>query len=131
MVTFTGILLSMLILWLTRHWFASNYFKSYDLFAKYAPSIALIIVFTTLFNMFDTFARVLFDSFTGRFLKEFLTKVFFLLAIIAIWSGWVDFDGYFVFWLGATLLPTFLFWGILVYRRQVSLHTDFGFPDKG
>jgi O-antigen/teichoic acid export membrane protein len=61
---------------------------------------------TVLFNLFDNYARGLYDSVHGVFYSQFLQRLFFLLSLLTLVFGWFSFDQFMPLWVLAMSLPT-------------------------
>lgn len=71
--------------------------------------VALTMAFCVLFfSVFDSYARALYDTVTGTFLKEFMLRVFIAIAILGYFVQWISFPQFMGLWQLAYLLPTLL-----------------------
>lgn len=100
---------------------AQNQAKS-ALFVQHYYLLLPLVFFTLFFNLFDTYARLLYDSVTGTFLKDVGQRVFFLLAVLAHRFGWIDFYTMLWGWLGSYLIPLGLMIGRVVQQGHFSLN---------
>lgn len=101
-----------------------------NLFSQYFWFLVPLTFFTLFFNVFDLFARMLYDTISGRVLREFTKRLFILLVILLIFFKWVNFQTFMILWLIANIIPTFLMMRKLVAQGNFSLKTDFAFINK-
>ncbi|CCG99144.1 hypothetical protein FAES_1134 [Fibrella aestuarina BUZ 2] len=112
-------------LWVFRPWvIAENQAKS-ALFVQHYYLLLPLTFFTLFFNLFDTYARLLYDSVTGTFLKDVGQRVFFLLAVLAHWFGWIDFYTMLWGWLGSYLIPLGLMIASVVRNGHFTLNPTY------
>ena len=71
--------------------------------------VALTMAFCVLFfAVFDNYARALYETVAGTFLKEFMLRVFIGTAVVVYFYNWVSFSQFMQLWQLAYLLPTLL-----------------------
>ncbi|MGI4749139.1 MAG: lipopolysaccharide biosynthesis protein [Janthinobacterium lividum] len=102
-----------------------------NLFYTYFWYLVPLTFFTLFFNVFDLYARMLYDTISGRVLREFTKRVLILLALVLIFFKRINFQAFMIFWLAANIIPTFLMMRKLIENGNFSLKTDFAFinPD--
>ncbi|MVN20007.1 lipopolysaccharide biosynthesis protein [Mucilaginibacter arboris] len=100
------------------------------LFNQYFWYLLPLTFFTLFFNVFDLFARMLYDTISGRVLREFTKRLFILLVLLLIFFKWVNFQTFMILWLIANIFPTFLMMRKLISQGNFSLKTDFAFINK-
>ena len=100
------------------------------LFAQYFWYLIPLTFFTLFFNVFDLYARMLYDTITGRVLREFTKRLLILLAILLIFFRLVSFPIFMILWLLANIIPTFLMLAKLSAANNFSLKTDFAFINR-
>ena len=108
LTTLIGFSLCVLALWLARPWVIDFYQKDSPLFVDYYYLIIPLTLFTIYFNIFDNYARLLYDPVTGTMLQQFVQRVLILLAGGLYWLGWVTFSEFLGVWLLAFLIPLVL-----------------------
>ncbi|EOR93119.1 hypothetical protein ADIARSV_3684 [Arcticibacter svalbardensis MN12-7] len=82
------------------------------LFDQYFWYLIPLTFFTVFFNVFELYIRMLYDTTTGRILREFTQRVFVLIALLLLLFSVLDFEDFMWAWLLANIIPT----GILMYR---------------
>ncbi len=92
-----GFLISMLGLFLLKNWLVNSQEKS-NLFADNFHFLIPITLATLLFNLFDNYAKNLYDTVTGTFLSQFLQKLLFLLSLFLLVFRLISFEDYLYFW---------------------------------
>ncbi len=100
------------------------------LFSEYFWYLVPLTFFTLFFNVFDLYARMLYDTTTGRILTEFIKRVLVLLVIVLIFFNTVSFEIFMIIWLIANILPTFLMMRKLINKNQLVLQSDKAFLTK-
>ena len=101
-----------------------------SLFNEYFWYLIPLTFFTLFFNVFDLFARMLYDTISGRILREFTKRFFILLVLLLIFFGWINFHTFMILWLVANIVPTFLMMRRLIAQGNFSLKTDFAFINR-
>jgi len=106
--------------------------KSHEngLFSQYFWFLIPLTFFTLFFSVFDLFARMLYDTISGRVLREFTKRLFILLTLLFIFFKWINFSTFMILWLIANIIPTFLMMKRLISNGNFSLDTDFDFIDR-
>ncbi|MDP2723101.1 MAG: oligosaccharide flippase family protein [Bacteroidales bacterium] len=102
-----------------------------DLFAQYFYFVIPLIIFTLLFNVFDTYYRVLYNAVKGIIYKEVIQRVLVLLVIVLYYFALIDLYTTVILYVVALVLPTILLFLSLIYNRQLFIKPDFAFIDKG
>jgi O-antigen/teichoic acid export membrane protein len=114
-VSFFGFILSLgFFLFLKYIILGSNPKDSYLLF-EYLYLIIPLTFFTLYFNAFDTYYRALFNSVSGIFYKEFLTRLLVLGAIVLYLFDIVNFNQFVITYAAIYSLPAI---GIVLSIRQ-------------
>ncbi|MGI4021706.1 MAG: lipopolysaccharide biosynthesis protein [Janthinobacterium lividum] len=106
--------------------------KSHEnrLFSQYFWYLVPLTFFTLFFNVFNLFARMLYDTISGRVLLEFTKRLFILFTLLLIFFKWINFSTFMALWLTANILPTFLMMRQLIVTKNFYLTTDFDFIDR-
>ncbi|WP_419801834.1 polysaccharide biosynthesis C-terminal domain-containing protein [Mucilaginibacter sp.] len=130
LVSLAGFILFTLLAYTFKDQLISKNSQKSNLFDTYFWYLVPLTFFTLFFNVFDLYARMLYDTISGRVLREFTKRFLILLAIILIFYKWVSFPTFMVLWLIANIVPTFLMIKRLSGQGNFSLKTDFGFINK-
>lgn len=101
-----------------------------DLFSTYFYYVIPLIIFTLLFNIFDTYYRVLYKAVKGIIYKEVVQRVLILVVIILYYFGILDFHLMVGFYTIALISPGVLLFGSLIYNKQLYIVPDVSFIDK-
>jgi O-antigen/teichoic acid export membrane protein len=109
------------LLWVFRPWVIAQNAEKSALFVEQYYLLLPLTFFSLFFNLFDTYARLLYDSVTGTFLKDVAQRVGYLLAVVAYALGWLNFYGLLWGWLASYLLPLGLMVGRVVQMRAFTL----------
>lgn len=121
LVTAIGLFLCFIVYLLFREdWIAANTVKS-PIFTKYIPYIIPFTFTLAIFNVLNSYSKLVFDVITGTFLKEFLQRFFILIGILLLIFGWINFDYFVIFYLFATLIPVIGISYVLIKNNQFKL----------
>ena len=101
-----------------------------DLFDKYFWYLIPLTFFTLFFNVFDLYARMQYDTTTGRILNEFTKRLLLLFAIILIFFKSVSFETFMLIWLAGNVIPTFFMFWKLKKDNRLHLQSDLPFLTK-
>lgn len=101
-----------------------------ELFAKYFYYIVPLIIFTLLFNVFDTYYRVLYNAVKGIIYKEVIQRTLILLVIVLYFLNTINFHQAVVLYTIALISPTILLFLSLIYNKQFFLNLDLTFVDR-
>jgi len=101
-----------------------------DLFTSYFYYIVPLIIATLLFNVFDTYYRVLYNAVKGIIYKEVIQRVLILSVIVLFYFNTIDFHQAVILYTIALISPTILLFLSLIYNKQLLLDLDLGFIDK-
>ncbi|WP_158825322.1 lipopolysaccharide biosynthesis protein [Mucilaginibacter lacusdianchii] len=129
-VAVVGTLLFMIAAYVFKDDIISQKAQKSNLFKEYYWYLVPLTVFTLFFNVFNLYARMLYDVVTGTFLSEFIKRVFILIPLALIYFKAISFERFMILWLVANILPTVLLMVKLVYNKQFPLRPDFKFLDK-
>ncbi len=101
-----------------------------DLFTSYFYYIVPLIIATLLFNVFDTYYRVLYKAVKGIIYKEVIQRIFIFSVIFLFYFNTIDFHQAVILYTLALISPTILLFLSLIYNKQLLLDLDLGFIDK-
>ncbi|WP_337043650.1 lipopolysaccharide biosynthesis protein [Emticicia sp. 17c] len=97
MVCLSGFLLCSIGVIVLKDWIIASNDKS-RLFADNFYFLLPITLATVLFNMFDNYAKNLYDTITGTFLGQFVQRFLILLSLLLVVFNILDFSQYIWFW---------------------------------
>jgi len=100
-----------------------------NLFTQYFYYIVPLIISTLLFNVFDTYYRVLYNAVKGIIYKEVIQRTLILLVIILFSINKIDFHQAVILYTIALITPTILLFLSLIYNKQLFLIPDLSFVD--
>ncbi len=107
-------------------WFLLNHFRyqilanpanDSHLFEKYYGYIFPLVVATGLFNIFDNYAKGLYDTIMGNFLSQFLQRFLVFLVILFFILHFYSFDNLVLFWFIGMSVPTII---MLLYSIRLG-----------
>lgn len=130
LVSLAGFILFTLLAYLFKDQLISTNSRKSNLFDTYFWYLIPLTFFTLFFNVFDLYARMLYDTISGRVLREFTKRLLILLVLVLIFFKWISFPIFMILWLIANIIPTFLMIRRLIAAGNFSLKTDFAFINK-
>ncbi len=92
-----------------------------SLLGEYLIWVIPLTIFTVFFYVFDNYSRFLFDSTSGTILKEFIQRIFILLAVLAVFFKFSNFDNFVLLYVFALSFPTVLLVIQLWQKKQLVL----------
>ena len=117
-----GLILTTGIYFIMRPFIVTKSLEETDLFANYADLIIPLAVFIALFLVIDIYYAVLFKAVKGIFYKEFLQRIFILIAIGIYFVKFIDFSGFVLAYLIALSLPGILILVSLTRDKELVFH---------
>ena len=126
MVSLVGSVLFVLLIYVFKKELVGQNAKTV-LFEKYYWYLVPLTLFTLFFNVFDLYARMLYNMTTGLILREFSKRIFVLITILLIYFKLVSFDTFMILWFFANVIPTAQIVIRLIKDNQFSLKPDFEF----
>lgn len=90
-------------------------------------SIIPLTLFTLYFNVFDNYAKSLYNATTGTFWKEFGQRIFIAISIIIFLLKLVNFQVFIILWQIAICLPTLVMIGKVWYDGNLNLKPQLNF----
>ncbi len=127
MVSFAGLILSLIGLLILKPWILGKGLEKSLLFSEYFYYIIPLVIFTLYYLVFDNYYKVLFNSVQGTFLKEFFQRVLIFTACILMLLGLIDFHTFVLLFLFAFLIPALVLLVLLIRDKQFFLKPDFSF----
>jgi len=122
-----GFSLASLLYLAAKPWIIASEGEKNALFETYYWYLIPLAGATLLFNLFDNYAKGLYDSVYGTFYSQVLQRLFVLMAVLAVVAGWISFPQFMPLWAFAIILPSFL----MIYRAyrlgNFSLRPSFDF----
>ncbi|MCD8539810.1 MAG: oligosaccharide flippase family protein [Leadbetterella sp.] len=100
-----GLLLSALFLYFFKDWILKTNGGDNSLFVKYYYLILPITLSTGVFNLFDNYAKGLYDTVMGTFLSQLLQRVLVLCCVVVYIAGGIDFNAFMYWWVAAISAP--------------------------
>jgi len=129
-VSLIGMLIYVLLAWLLKNDLVSQKAHKSTLFADYYWFLVPLTFFTLFFNLFNLYARMLYNTTSGTILNEFAKRLFILVPIVLIYFSLINFGSFMWIWLLANIIPTLLLINRVRLDDQLFLQPDIGFLDK-
>ncbi|MFC5284578.1 lipopolysaccharide biosynthesis protein [Pedobacter alpinus] len=92
--------------------------KGSSYFFKYYYLIVPVALFTLWYNLAETFARTTFHNILPSFLREVFLKVLTTVAVLLVYFGWIDYQGFVYWYVGANALILLI---LLLYLKRLDL----------
>lgn len=92
-----------------------------DLILQYSAYFFPLFFFTVYFLFFDSYAKSMFDSIIGTFLRDFLVKLLNLAIVVAYVFDFLDFNSFVFAYVGIYILPTLIIIAVLIQRKQFKI----------
>lgn len=126
-VSLVGLMIVIPAFLLLRPYFLEHGQEKSGLFITYFYYVVPLIIFTLLFNLLDTYYRVLYNAVKGIVYKEVVQRVLILLVIIAFFLNLISFHLTVILYVVALVAPTFLLIYSVIRSGQFYLKPDFSF----
>jgi len=125
-----GMLMYIALAWVFKNDLVSQKGQNITLFADYYWFLVPLTFFTLFFNLFNLYARMLYNTTSGTILNEFAKRLFILIPIVLIYFSLINFGWFMWIWLLANIIPTLLLANRIRRDNQLFLQPDIGFLDK-
>ena len=130
MVSITGFIIAAVVYILFRPYILHDAEGKSDLFVTYFYYVIPLIFFTLLFNVFDTYYRVLYNAVKGILVKEVVQRLAILLILIGYYFGLYDFHTTVILYILAMISPSIWLFVSLIRSKQLFLKPDLKFIDR-
>ena len=130
LIALIGLIISITIYLLLRPYFIEHGKEKSTLFITYFYYVVPLIIFTVIFNVFDTYYRVLYNAVKGIMYKEVIQRLLILAVIISYAFQLIDFKLTVSLYVLAIVTPTFLFFLSLIRNKKFFIKPDFSFIDN-
>ncbi len=122
-----GFVIASVILWILNSWGLLSTAKS-PMLLSYFPTVYLLIFFILFFNFFDNYAKVMYNAVIGTLLKEFVQRLFILVAIVLFIFHVAGFDLFYALYVFAYAVP-FLIIVFYLYKHGLMLFSRPSLPE--
>lgn len=130
-VSIGGFFLSVIVFLLLKPLIIENSLEKSVLFIDYIHYILPLTFFTLIFLVLDIYYAVLFKAVKGIFIKEFLQRIFILIAIMFVVVKVFDFEYFLFAWIIALSLPGIILLLNLIIDKQFILKPNFSHLSTG
>ncbi len=131
MVSFIGFLLCAIFFYIFRDEFIARNIEKSKLLTDYLFYLLPLTFFTLYFAVFDVYARAVYSSVAGTFLKEFLQRVFIIIVILLYYFETINFQQLVFGYIAALSLPTVLLAFFLLREKEWGLFPNFSHVSSG
>lgn len=108
LIGLTGAMLSIGLFLIIKPYLIENAADKSPLFIDYIYYVLPLILFTLLFNLFDTYYRVLYNALKGIFYKEVIQRILILVTIGLFYFGILNFSQTVFFYVLSNVLPSLI-----------------------
>lgn len=129
-VSLVGLMIVIPAYLMLRPYFLEHGQEKSALFITYFYYVVPLIIFTLLFNLLDTYYRVLYNAVKGIIYKEVVQRVLILLVIVAYFLDMISFNLTVILYVVALVTPTFFLFYSVMRSGQFYLKPDFSAIDK-
>ncbi|HLF34210.1 MAG TPA: polysaccharide biosynthesis C-terminal domain-containing protein [Cyclobacteriaceae bacterium] len=105
-----------------KPWVISHEQAKSSLFADYFFLVLPLTFFEILFNQIDTYARALFKSILGSFLKEFFQRFLVLAVLLLYVFNWIGFNTFIFLYTAALSASTVIIFIVLLMQGEISIN---------
>lgn len=130
LISFLGLLVVIPGYLCLRPYFMEHSVVKSELFVTYFYYVIPLVIFTLLFNLLDTYYRVLYNALIGIVYKEIVQRALILFVILAFFFNLIDFHTTIILYVIALITPTFFLAYSVAGSGQFYLKPDFSFIDK-
>jgi O-antigen/teichoic acid export membrane protein len=125
-----GYLIILIIFFILKPYLISKNIESSPLFVKYILLLIPLIFFNLFFTIFDNYAKVLYNSTLGIFLKEIFVRILTLTGLLGYVFDFIGFNVLVFVLVSAQCVPALVIVGYLIREGQFNLNPDFSLIDK-
>jgi O-antigen/teichoic acid export membrane protein len=125
-----GYLVMLVIFFLIKPYLISKNAESSPLFVKYILFLIPLIFFYLFFTIFDNYAKVLYNSTIGIFLKEIFVRIITLGGLLGYAFDFIGFNVLVFVLVSAQCVPALVIVIYLIREGQFNLNPDFSLIDK-
>ena len=125
-----GYLIMLVIFFIIKPYLISKNAESSPLFVKYILFLIPLIFFYLFFTIFDNYAKVLYNSTIGIFLKEIFVRILTLSGLLGYAFNFIGFNMLVFVLVAAQCVPALVIVIYLIREGQFNLNPDFSLIDK-
>jgi len=118
--TLIGLLISTVVYILFKPVIISLYIKDSSLFTGYFYWLIPLACFTILYNLFEAFGKVIYQSILSSFLREVLLKVLTTISLLTLAKGWINFHQFIQLYISYNGVITILLFLSLISSKKFS-----------
>lgn len=120
-ITTAGVILSCSGLEIFKPLIVKNNIEKSALLVEYFNYLFPLILFTSFYNLFDNYIKVLYDAVFGTMLKELFQRVLILISILLFFSNIIDFKTLVIAYTLSLSLPTIVIFLQIVRIKEFKL----------
>ena len=125
-----GFTLFLLTYFIFSPWLEENNAEKSQLFSQYIYLLIPLTFFILLFNILDSFNKLLFNVVLGTFLNELLQRLLIMLVVVLYIAGIIDLHQLIHSFAGVISLKGIFMFFYLLYKKEINLKPKPGYVDK-
>jgi O-antigen/teichoic acid export membrane protein len=130
LVSIVGFVLAAIVFLLLRPYVVEQAQDKSELFIEYFYYVVPLIFFTLIFNVFDTYYRVLYNAVKGILVKEVIQRIGILISILLYFYGYISFHEMVLLYIAVMISPSVILFFSLLQTKQLYLKPDFNFLNR-
>jgi len=130
LVALIGFLIATLFYLIAKEYIINDAKTKSELFIPYFNYVIPLFFFTLLFNVLDTYYRVLYNAVAGILYKEIIQRTLIIVSLILFYFKFFDFKSFVILYSVSVAMPSLLIMAELIYKKLFYIRIDFRFLDK-
>jgi len=122
-----GFTLFLIFYFIFKENIVENNISKSPLFAEFVYLIIPLTIFTVIFNLLDTYYKLLYNAVLGTFLQEFLQRVFIFFTLVLYILKFLSLEQLIVAYAVAICFKGVLLLTYLFYKGKINLHPNLKF----
>lgn len=111
-------------------WLIESNLEKSRLFSEYIYLLVPLTLFTLIYNVLDSYNKLLYDAVFGTFLIEFLQRVLILLTVCVFIFGLINITQLIMVYAGVVSVKGAVIFFYLLFKGEISLKPRLNFIDK-
>lgn len=129
-VSLVGFLLCCIFFYLFKDEFIARNLEKSKLFTDYLFYLLPLAFFTLYFTVLDVYARAVYSSVVGTFLKEFVQRILIILTIVLYYFEMIGFETMVFLYVASMSLPTIILTLFLIGEKELGMRPNLSHVDR-
>lgn len=126
-VMLTGFVLFFITFLFIKPWLVESNLEKSALFAQYVNLLVPLTFFALIFNVLDSFNKMLYNAVLGAMLKEFIQRILILVILLGYIVGWLTPHELILAYAGAISLKGAFIFFYLLLRKELEFKPQLSF----